>query len=132
MKKINPELIKEFKRLYREGKNRKKIAEDYNFAYSTILYWTNEAYRKKAIQRSTKNNLKLFDKGKTWAQRNPEVRKRYMREYMYKRYHSDEKFRKRIIKNACTYQKKRYHTDEEYRQKLLQKRRNKKSKSGNL
>jgi len=89
-RKVTPEIVERMKKLRAEGYSQKEIAEEIGVTQSTVCYWINKEYRKKAIRRA-KERLRKF--GDT---RDKEKWREYIRRYIRERYWKDERFRERV------------------------------------
>jgi transposase-like protein len=94
MKKLTKEQVAEIIKLKSEGISVQELAIKFNVAKQTILYWTDENYKKLSkdgsIRRfkelSTEKKKEIYDK-----------KKEYMKNYMKIRYNSDPVFRQKHI-----------------------------------
>jgi predicted DNA-binding protein YlxM (UPF0122 family) len=103
MRKLNKDQIAEIVKLYSTGKTTVEIAKMFNVSQPNITYWTNPASRQKRIDHAAK----------TWMNKTPEEKKLssrkkkdYLRNYMRKRYQTDETFRKKQIERQHIQQAK--------------------------
>jgi transposase len=107
MKKYNESQRKKIVELYNQGMGLTEIAKKCNTSYGFVKYWTNPEYRKKRKKQMLEYEMKRYKKGITWNQKNPDKVREYTRNYINKRYKSDEDFRKKMIESSKKYQKKR-------------------------
>lgn len=103
MRKLNKNQIDEIVKLYSTGKTTVEIAKMFNVSQPNITYWTNPVSRQKRIDHAAK----------TWMNKTPEEKKAasrkkkdYLRNYMRKRYQTDEVFRKKQIERQHIQQAK--------------------------
>jgi len=98
--KLNKNQIEKIRKLYKTGKyTQKEIAEIFGIAQSTVLYYVNDKYRKKTIERVKKYSHEKYKKGMAWTQTHKEDYRNYIRNYMFNRYHTDKEFRKKMIES---------------------------------
>jgi len=98
MKKLTQEQLKEIRELSKLGKTQRSIAEIMKVSPQTINYWLlDDNGRKKRIKKIYEN-----EKKKPIEERKKIYKKRveYLKNYQYKRYHSDEEFRKYRIRKS--------------------------------
>lgn len=92
---ITEQIRDKMKVMRKNGISDKKIAEIMKIPPSTVQYHLNPEQKQKQIERSVKNE----------KQRD---RRKYMREYMSKRYKNDEEFKERLKKSNRDYQRRKY------------------------
>jgi hypothetical protein len=100
MEKQTKEKIKELKK---QGKTCKEVSDQLQIPYSNCLYYYNEDYKKKAIE-----------KAKQWTKANPDKLNKdrirvYQKKYSNDYYHSPENH-ERLKEYYREYQRKRYNS----------------------
>lgn len=101
MTKLTPEQISEIRN---STKKVKELASLFNVSSSLILYHQSPDYRNKSQERQRKYRSKLTKEQKHKINVD---RRDYMKNYMKRRYTTDEVFRKKAIQRAIRYKKRR-------------------------
>ena len=112
MTKVTKQQKELMKELRSKGLSYKEIADKLNIKPNIVQYHLNEESRIKSIDRCKKNYKKLSseEKKKLTKKRVP-----YMREYLNKRYKTDEEFREKHKERCNKYYHLKYSTDKEFR-----------------
>lgn len=92
------------KRLREQGRSYKEIAKELNTTIFAVRYHLQQKFRQEAIRRSKERIEKMRAEGKLVTN---EREREYMREYMNKRYHTDEDFRRKMIDMSQRYQRRK-------------------------
>ena len=101
--KLTANQIETIKELKKQKATIKELAEMFGVSVAAIDYHINPNTKARHKRNAAKSYSRLREK-EGWR----EKRRAYLREYMKKRYHSDEEFRKRAVEFSKKYQKRKY------------------------
>jgi hypothetical protein len=82
-RKLMPEDIDEIRTLFKGGMVRIAIANKFSVSESTIVYWTDEAFRQRQNENSSKNHMRLMENDPAYRDRQKKSHKA-SREYAFK------------------------------------------------
>lgn len=97
---MKQETINKIKEGLSQDKSYREIAKELNVSTTTVGYYSNDENRKKRINQSLEYFKKLSPERKKQVYK---ARNKRINEYLKKRYHSDEKFRKERLEYAKMY-----------------------------
>ena len=105
--KLTNKQIEEIRKLREKKVKLVEIAIRFNITPPTVLYYTDEAYRQRTINKTIERfrSKTKEERSKIYKQRLP-----YMKKYYRERYNSDEEFRDKQLKRVAEYQKKKSKT----------------------
>lgn len=98
--KLNQEQKNEIRKLHEQGIPFRKIAARFGISYSTAHYYSSEEVRKKHIANMVERfrNKSLFARRVFYKKRLP-----YIRDYIRKKYQTNQEFRENEIKRVGEY-----------------------------
>jgi len=102
--RITNKQIKEIEKLGKEGKKQSEVANILKINVSTVWYHIDPERKKKKIQEQIDyfRSKSLKERQRVYKQKTD-----YLREYMKKRYKTDEDFRERMKQRSRDYQKRK-------------------------
>ncbi len=100
-RKVTPAITEEMKELRKKGWTYVRIGKKFKVDPHTVRYWIDTKYHKKCISRAKARIRKPLTEEQKLR------RRKYIREYINKRYTEDEEFKQRFKKHAKKWQDKR-------------------------
>ena len=113
MAKLTTKQRQTITQLCARGRNTSRLAKEFGVTTATIKYHTNQKHRKKVIEDSKKRVHERYattegkEHYKTNAAKYREKHPEYYKQYQFKRYHTDQEFRKKAIERTKKSRRKR-------------------------
>lgn len=95
--KVTKEILEEMKKLRSFGWSYGKIARRFGLTERAVAYWLDPKFRARRIAYMRRYDASHRDR-----------RREYFREYWYRRYHTDEEFRRRVLDSVMRYHRRRF------------------------